>query len=285
MIMRHWKRRVARGLSGAVAGALAAGVFSCAPSATSYDEYWEQKLAEAPEPKDKVGIVDQYSVSGALPLANPYSCASTDLISGLTPVQTGHFINWTGGDWGVSDPSKLNDDVTFPETLTAFDGPWSGNATLPNYTRGAGYASSVTYALAAPSTITEIAVFAGLVNNAANGQNWMASYSTDNGSTFTDLPRVNWDPGTSPIVTKVTLTDSTGSLASNVTHIRFTFYGDWDTNPETGVYGEIDVLGAETAGISVDSPAGGESGTTAAVTTSRRGGRASPSQRRRGSTR
>jgi len=200
-------------------------------------------------PAQAAVIVDQYSASGALPLTNPYPCATTDLISGLTPVQTGHFVDWWG-DWNVSDPSKLNDDVTFPATLTAYEGtPWAGNVTVPNIFKGASYVSSVTYTLAAACNITEIAIFAGYPNNAADGQNWMASYSTD-GINFTDLlPAVmSWQPGTAPVATKVTLTEnSTGILASNVTDIRFTFYGDYDTNPETGSYGEIDVLGVATA--------------------------------------
>ena len=188
-------------------------------------------------------IVDQYSVSGDLPLTNPYTpCATTDLISGLTPVQTGHFVNWDG-DWDVSDPSLLNDDVTFPATLTDFElTGWAGNATIPNLFKGAGYVSSVTYTLAAASNITEIAVFAGLTNAAADDQNWMASYSTDNGSNWTDLPRVRWNAGPTPVATKVTITEDGpgGILAPGVTDIRFTFYGDWDA--EGGCYGEIDVL-------------------------------------------
>ena len=198
----------------------------------------------AAPPAQAAIIVDQYSASGTFPLTNPYTpCATTDLISGLTPVQTGHFVNWVV-DWAVSDPSLLNDDVTFPAELTESGFPWAGNVTVPNLFKGASYVSSVTYTLAAASNITEIAIFAGYPNTAADGQNWMASYSTD-GTNFTDLPAVSWQPGTAPVATKVTLTEnSTGILASNVTDIRFTFYGDYDNNPETGAYGEIDVIGS-----------------------------------------
>jgi len=202
----------------------------------------------AASPAQAAIVETDLNTVGAWPLTNPYPCATTDLISGAT-------YTWTGTDfsyytWGVSEsllPSLLNDNATYPATMATF---WDGSSPplldMCDYTivfAQGNPSASVTYTLAAASNITEISVYGGWSTD-ADAQRWAVYYSTaTDPDTFNLLRSVEYDPQV-PVsggsLTKVSLTDDTGILASDVVKIRFDIYSKWGSYADG--LGEIDVL-------------------------------------------
>jgi hypothetical protein len=95
--------------------------------------------------------------------------------------------------------------------------------------------------------ITNITSVAGFGSGAGRygNQTFDISYSTD-GVNFLPLTSVSYQPyatnNTNAGSSKVTLTDTTGTLATNVKALRFSFLYS-PTFTETAVYREIDVIG------------------------------------------
>jgi hypothetical protein len=109
----------------------------------------------------------------------------------------------------------------------------------------------VTYALnlgASPQgyNLTGIDTYGGWNDQGRDQQLYTVAYSTvaDPG-TFIDITSVNFNPtaGGDPSASQVSITDTTGTLASNVGAVRFTF--NQPAEPENGYTGyvELDVFG------------------------------------------
>jgi hypothetical protein len=176
--------------------------------------------------------------NGTNSLPHTYTVSGTDLINGLTAsAQAGNFTQeGTGGTPVLTNgafPSPISRDAGGPFQFPAFA------------TGGNNGGTSVTYTLPTASNVTSIVVYGGWQDGGRDEQNYTVSYSTPLApGTFLPITTVGFnppDPGGLPQVTRVTLTDNAGNLASNVQALRFDF-----GNTENGYsgYAEIDVIGA-----------------------------------------
>jgi hypothetical protein len=179
------------------------------------------------------------ATNGTDSLPNPYPVSSTDLLTGLTATNvTGNFT--AEGTGGVP---ILNDGLT-PSPVTRDTGgafEFGSFATAGNIG-----GTSLTYVLSTPTNLTSIAVFGGWQDGGRDEQGYSILYSTSAAPT-TFLPLVtNFDfnppdPTGHPQLTKVTFSDDTGILASDVYALKFNFNAV--ENGYTG-YTEIDAFGS-----------------------------------------
>ena len=186
-------------------------------------------------------VLTKVSYAHAFTFANPYAtCSSTDLINGMAGTVSGGALKTYVG---TPAEARLTDGATISASVV--DNDSFRNYSVQNDSNDV----SVIYTLAAACYITQIDVYGGY----EAGGDWSMGYhhyniyySTDGGSTFTQLPATEYDPftlnwgpgGSDPTVTKVSITDTTGTLASNVDAIKINF-----NYTGTRCY-EIDVLGS-----------------------------------------
>jgi hypothetical protein len=143
---------------------------------------------------------------------------------------------------GTGGLPRLNDGAV-PATLNRTQ---AANPTGFNFTdfatAGNTGGTTVTYTLAAPSTITSIQTLGGWQDSGRDQQSYTVSYSTD-GTTFTPLSTINFNPtnvpANRPDATSVTLT-SPGDPLTNVVAVKFDFNGTengYSGYDELAVYG------------------------------------------------
>lgn len=180
--------------------------------------------------------------TGPGPFTPTYTPSATDLINGTSPsAQAGNFqLEGAGG------VAVLNNG-----TYGTISGGNPGNNSLfATAGGGSGSGDFVTYTLdlaASPQgyNITGIDSYAGWNDSGRDQQFYTAAYSTvaDPG-TFIPITTVNYNPaaGGDPVANRVSITDTTGTLATNVAAVRF----DFDPGTENGYsgYTEFDVFGA-----------------------------------------
>ena len=177
--------------------------------------------------------------TGPGPFTPSYSSSTTDLINGLSPsAQAGNFQEEGAGGTAVLTNG----------TFGTISGGNPGNNSL---FATAGTGEQVTYSLnlaASPGgyNITGIDTYGGWNDSGRDQQLYTVAYSTvANPGTFTDITSVNFNPPdtSNPSASRVQITDTTGTLATGVAAIRFTF--DQPAAPENGYtgYTELDVFG------------------------------------------
>ncbi len=181
-------------------------------------------------------IVTDSQTNGTNSLPHTYVPSSTDLIAGLgTSAQTGNFTQeGTGG-------TAVLTDGLFPSPITRDGGGAFQFGAFA--TGGDGGGTSLTFTLSLASDIALIDVFGGWQDGGRDQQSYSIFYSTALApATFLPLTTVNFnppDPAGNPQVTRVTISDTTGTLAANVAAIRFDFNAT--ENGYSG-YSEIDVV-------------------------------------------
>jgi hypothetical protein len=125
-----------------------------------------------------------------------------------------------------------------------------GNGTGPD---GSSAGSTVIYTLPASINgynLTNITVYGGWQDNGRDQQAYTVYYSTVSAPTnFNSLTSVNFEPtvpGSTPSATRVTLTSTTGILATNVAGVKFDFTNPSSENGYCG-YAAITVSGTLSA--------------------------------------
>lgn len=189
-------------------------------------------------------ITTDSQTNGTNSLPHTYVPSSTDLLNGLTPTaQAGTFTQeGTGGVPVLTNglfPSPITRDAGGAFQFGAFA------------TGGNGGGTSVTYTLALARDIASINVFGGWQDSGRDQQNYSILYSTALApGTFLPLTTVDFNPPatTFPQVTRVTITDTTGTLAANVQALRFDF--GVTENGYSG-YAEIDAVAVPEPGSAV----------------------------------
>ena len=166
-----------------------------------------------------------------------FTVSSTDLINGVLPAVTGSL----GPDEGVTDGSGTGSPLT--NGLFGDPGVSAGDAGNVVSIHD-GVTLTYTLALSGPGyTITGINTYTGWRDHGRDGQAYDVLYSTVGApSTFLLLATVGYNPSTGgdPSDTAVFLTDTTGTLATSVAKIKFSF-----PSTENGYVGyrELDVFG------------------------------------------
>jgi len=192
-------------------------------------------LSAAAAPAAVVTVTD-FQTNGTDTLAHPYAVSSTDLLNGLAPTaQAGIFIQEGAGGAGVLTDGLFASPIT-RDLGGAFQ--FSTFATGGN-TGG----TSLTYLLGSTQNIGSISIYGGWQDSGRDQQSYSIFYSTAAApGTFLPLTTVDFNPGatTHPQVTMVSISDTTGILASNVAGLRFDFNAT--ENGYSG-YSEIDVFG------------------------------------------
>jgi len=176
--------------------------------------------------------VDQNTSTG-------FTVSNSDLIQGRLPTVVGN-INAEEGQT-TSDPAAL--------TNGAFGDPGLPGGANANEVVAIHNGVVLTYALDTAASplgynITGINTYTGWRDPGRDAQQYGVSYSTvASPSVFAPLASVNYNPGgaPSPSDTAVLLSDSTGTLASGVAAVQFSF-----PSTENGFVGyrELDILGA-----------------------------------------
>jgi hypothetical protein len=189
---------------------------------------------------------DQYS--GTSETVFDVNISSTDLINKNNPLRTDAVYtgSTTGGAFsgltdGAAKAGTIENDVYFNPANLGASTPDSATYTLDTKLNPLGY------------DITEIRTFNGWRDsNGYSNQSYKVEVSLIGSPTFVELKTVNFSPfrpgafasGTGPNCSQVTLTDSTGRLATGVDQIRFTWiYKNSVSSPDGQVVREVDLLG------------------------------------------
>jgi PEP-CTERM motif len=182
-----------------------------------------------------VTVADRLT-NGTNNLPHTFVPSTTDLIQGLaTSAQTGNFTQeGTGG-------TPVLTDGLFASPISRDGG---GAFQFPTFATGGNTGgTSLTYVLGATSNIASISVFGGWQDGGRDQQSYSVFYSVAAApGTFLPLTTVDFnppDPVGLPQVTRVTISDTTGTLAANVAALRFDFNAT--ENGYSG-YAEIDVI-------------------------------------------
>lgn len=174
-----------------------------------------------------VSFVGAYE-TGAGPFTPSYGTSvSTNLLSGLMPVAT------TGNP--VKEAGMLGLSVLTNGSIGPI-GDKSPFVSVGNY-QGGGAVTFLTYQLPTATAISSIGVYGGWVDAGRDEQDFTFRYSTDGGTTFTDLIRVQ-NKGTvgmvipNPVAVRTVITDDAGPIANGalITHVQFNF-GENNTYP------------------------------------------------------
>jgi alpha-L-rhamnosidase len=177
-----------------------------------------------------------------------------DLIAGKTPnTAVGNFSEEANGRTvnALTAGGNLGINLTNgPHGLTSSTNYVTcGNGTSPD---GSSAGSAIIYSLAGSATgynITNITVYGGWANNGRDQQAYTIYYSTVTApNNFIPLTSVNYNPSVANDVqsaTRVTVTSSTGMLATNVAAVKFDFTSPGSENGFCG-YGQITIFGAAT---------------------------------------
>lgn len=183
-----------------------------------------------------VVVTTDRQTNGTNSLAHTYTVSSTDLINGLTATGvTGTFTQeGTGG-------TPVLTNGAFPSPITRDAGGAFQFAAFA--TGGNTGGTSLTYTLPTASNVGSIVVYGGWQDGGRDQQSYSVLYATNAApTTFIPLQTVDFnppDPAGLPQVTRVTLTDTTGTLATNVKALQFNFNAT--ENGYSG-YAEIDVF-------------------------------------------
>jgi hypothetical protein len=181
-------------------------------------------------------------------LPNPYTASSTDLLNGLTPISTGNFNQ--EGTGGV----PVLTDGQVPATVSRVQPNPTGFQYGSFATGGNTGGTQLIYTLTGAQDIGSITVLGGWQDGGRDEQSFSILYALASSPlVFIPLVTVDYNPtdstpvatpptgNTHPTLTKITFTDTTGVLASNVSKIRFDFNAT--ENGYSG-YSEIDVVRA-----------------------------------------
>jgi hypothetical protein len=194
-------------------------------------------------------ITTASQTNGTNSLPHTFVPSTTDLLNGLTAsAQSGIFTQEGAGGTSVLT------DGQFPSPITRdAGGAFQFGAFATGGNTGG---TSVTFTLAVARPITRIDVFGGWQDGGRDQQNYSILYATAAAPTvFLPLTSVDFnppDPAGLPQVTKVSITDTTGTLASNVAALRFDFgatengysgYAEIDVIPEPGGLGLLGLAG------------------------------------------
>ena len=226
---------------------------NCAVYSVGSGHYlWSSIHPPAPTPSVIIASTNQTgSGTGAFtPAWNVVTNGS--LIAGKLPSSTSGNFNLEPF-LGTRSVSSLTDGGSL--AISAGGNP---KTTGPNYVtcgNGNGSGSSVTYALTGSSTgydLTNIVVYGGWGDNGRDQQAYTVYYSTVAAPTnFIQLARVNLNPSIAREIqsaTRVTITSSTGVLASAVAAVKFDFTNPASENGYCG-YGEITLFGTPTPAL------------------------------------
>ena len=183
--------------------------------------------------------------NGTDTLPNPYTASSTDLLNGLTPVSTGNF-----NQEGTGGVSVLTDGLV-PSTVSRVQSNPTGFQYGSFATGGNTGGTQLIYTLTLAQPIQSITILGGWQDGGRDEQSFSILYATAAApTTFLPLTTVDYNPtdstpvatgiggNTHPTLTKITIADTTGILAANVSKIRFDFNAT--ENGYSG-YSEIDV--------------------------------------------
>jgi hypothetical protein len=184
-----------------------------------------------------VTVTTASQTNGTNTLPHTFTPSATDLINGLAPsASAGTFTQEGAG----GTPVLTNG--SFPSPITRSPDPTNNFQFSAFATGGNAGGTSVTYTLAAPGNVHSIDVYGGWQDGGRDQQIYDVFYSTaGDPGTFLSLASVNFnpaDPGGNPQVTRVTIGDDAGNLATNVAALRFDFGAT--ENGYSG-YAEIDV--------------------------------------------
>ncbi|MES2709585.1 MAG: PEP-CTERM sorting domain-containing protein [Verrucomicrobiota bacterium] len=179
---------------------------------------------------------DSFS-NGTDTVPHAFTPSSTDLINGLAATSvTGNFAQeGTGGTPVLTDglfPSPITRDAGGAFQFSAFA------------TGGNTGGTSLTYVLGSAKNIGSITIYGGWQDSGRDQQSYNILYSTASApGTFLPLTTVNFqgDVTTHPQLNRVTVSDTTGTLAGNVAALRFDFNA---TENGYAGYAEIDVFAA-----------------------------------------
>ena len=186
----------------------------------------------------------QTKVFSTSELAYSADVSNSDLLTGLTATTTGW--NTTNG----STTAQLHDGIhgrTFATAGNRCEGAWTTVGATAIYNLGLG-TNGLGY------NLTSIQTIAAWVNVGFGNQAYTVDVKLKGAASYTTLATVGYEPLNNPTpannigATKVTLTDSTGVLASGVEFIRFTANSvNGGANSGAFVFREIDVFGTPTA--------------------------------------
>lgn len=180
-------------------------------------------------------VVTTDAQSGPSPFTPSYTPSSSDLLNGMTPSsQSGNFQQEAAGGVAVLTDGTFG---TIDRSGPGYSAPFA--------TAGNNGGTSLTYTLGSPTNLASIDVYGGWQDNGRDQQGYSVLYSTAaDPATFLPLATVDFNPslttGGVPSATKVTINDPSGTLAANVSAIRFNFATV--ENGYTG-YAEIDAFG------------------------------------------
>ena len=171
-------------------------------------------------------------VSGALSTYGvPLPVSSLELNTYTTPgvTRTGGVA---GGEVGSTNMNILADGS-------------NGSGTTSDIVTINGNTTPVRYSFATPQTVGSIDTFSLWSDGGRINQDYVVSYSTDNGTTFTPLATVQYDPSAGGIAkVSISTDDPSGILASNVTDVEFNF-NTGVLHPQNGFvgYSELSING------------------------------------------
>lgn len=174
----------------------------------------------------------QTKVSSATELAYSGDVSTTDLLTGKTATSVS---GWNTGNG--STVAELNDGI-HGGSGTPVEGTWTTVGATATYNLGLG-TNNLGYDL------TSIQSIAAWLNVGFGNQAYTVEVKFVGAASFTSLATVDHQPlGSTVGATKVTLTDTTGILASGVEFIRFTATSvNGGANSGAFVFREIDVIG------------------------------------------
>ena len=218
---------------------------------------WSSPYATPVVPAIIATATNEYGSAGTYPFTPSWNIVTNgDLILGLPPsAATGNFSEEVSGR--NVDSLTIGSSLVISQT-TATVGNDSGHTTCStNYVTcgngtgpdGSSVGSTVIYTLPASANgynLTNITVYGGWQDNGRDQQAYTVYYSTVSAPTnFNSLTSVNFTPSvpsSTPSATRVTLTSTTGVLATNVADVKFDFTNPSSENGYCG-YAAITIFG------------------------------------------
>jgi hypothetical protein len=177
-------------------------------------------------------VLVQTKVFSATELAYSADVSTTDLLAGKTATSVS---GWNSGNG--STVAELNDGI-HGGSGTPVEGTWTTVGATATYNLGLG-ANNLGYDL------TSIQTIAAWVGVGLGNQAYTVEVKLVGATSYTSLATVDYQPlGSAVGATKVTLTHTTGVLATGVEYIRFTANSvNGGANSGAFVFREIDVFG------------------------------------------
>jgi hypothetical protein len=160
-----------------------------------------------------------------------FAVSSTDLLQGLTPVKSGN-----GNFEAPSDNFAANDPAVLTDGIFGSANPNADTNAKSTLAVGNNVILDYTLASSGPGiTLESVTTYGGWQDNGRDAQRYSLFYSTVAApGVFSLLTVVNYEPNLgSPSNSRVTISDSTGILATGVGVLRF----DFGTNQENNYAG------------------------------------------------